>query len=173
MNRLFDRLHGDDAADAEAAAREVRRRGKVVVVSACLTGEPVRYDGRDKHDPAALARVGDATVLPLCPEVLGGLGCPRLAITLDRGDGAAVLDGHAEARDQDGRDLRAALVAGATRAVALARAGGATRAILKERSPSCGSHEVHTPRGIQPGMGVAAAAFARAGFVLENEQGSR
>lgn len=172
------RLHGDPAA-AEEEARALGESGReVVAVSACLLGEPTRYDGRDKRSLAALARLGDVEVLPLCPELLGGMGCPREPCAYASGDGRDLLAASALVRDRAGRDVSAAMRAGAERAAHLARLAGARRAILKQRSPSCGTRDVHRLTGDArfsapgPGVGVAAAALAAAGLALEDEDGT-
>jgi uncharacterized protein YbbK (DUF523 family) len=143
---VFADLHGDPAI-ADAKADEIRASGKeVVVVSACLLGEKTRYDGRDRL--TALPLGDDVELLPLCPEILAGLGCPRPAVQFS-GDDRIV--------DEHGVDRTEAMLAGAERAAALARRAGATRAILKERSPSCGSRQVWRDGQVVPGQGVFAA----------------
>ena len=129
-----------------------------MLVSACLLGVRCRYDGNDKRDDAAVARAdrGDSVILPLCPEVLARLGVPRPAITLSA-DGKIATDAR-------GRDVTAELEAGARLADLFAREAGATRALLKERSPSCGVNEVHGPERAarRPGALRRAPAQARA-----------
>jgi uncharacterized protein YbbK (DUF523 family) len=171
LSALFARLHGADEADARAAARELAGRGDVVVVSACLLGERVRYDGRDRRDPDVEARIAGRVVLPLCPEVLGGMGCPRPPVHFAAGDGEALLYGGGQARDDRGRDAGPALRRGAARASELTRLAGANRAILKQRSPSCGTREVHGPAGVVAGRGAFAAALSQQGVALFDEDG--
>lgn len=140
---------------------------RVVAVSACLLGERCRYDGRDKLDDALVAalRAEGATIVPVCPEVLGGLSTPRPAAEIRGGDGGDVLDGRARVVVKDsGRDVTEEYLRGARAALAIARGAGATEAVLKERSPSCGSSEVHRDGGPKPGEGVAAALFRRHGI---------
>lgn len=145
------------------------RPGESVLVSACLLGEKVRWDGchnRDASLVAALRRAG-VLLVPVCPEVLGGLGIPRPAAEPPRGDGRDVLAGRTPVLAvEDGRDLTAAFLEGARRAVALARACGARHAFLKERSPSCGVRHCHSGGGLAKGPGVAAAALAEAGVAV-------
>jgi uncharacterized protein YbbK (DUF523 family) len=153
LHDLYLALHGDDRAAALSAARALHGK-RVVVVSACLLGERTRYDGGDKLDPRVIDRVlHDPTlaVLPLCPEILGGMGCPRPPVHF-AADGRAV--------DDRGRDRTAELTAGAARADELAAAAGASEAILKERSPSCGVRTIHGPAGVQAGRGRFADRLA-------------
>ena len=66
---------------------------EVVLVSACLLGQPVRYNGGGCADPALVLALAETEVIPVCPEHLGGLPTPRLPAELQGGDGAAVLNG--------------------------------------------------------------------------------
>ena len=179
IRERFARLHDPRGADhaAEIGARARSLGQVVVVISACLCGEPVRWDGEDRRSGSVLERAAGAQVLPLCPELLGGLGCPRPRVALGSPDGGAVLDGAAGARDEHDQDATAALVRGAARATELALLCGATRAILKQGSPSCGTRETHVLAS-EPtvgfservaGVGVAAAALRRAGLSLEDD----
>jgi uncharacterized protein YbbK (DUF523 family) len=161
LHELYRALHEGTEDEALAAARAVgasaRAAGaEVVVVSACLLGERTRYDGGDKLIPQVvdpLLADPRVRVLPLCPEILGGMGCPRRPVhfTSDA-PGARVVD-------DLGVDRTAELERGAVRAAALAEAAGAARAILKERSPSCGVHTVHAgePPSLVPGRGAFAS----------------
>jgi uncharacterized protein YbbK (DUF523 family) len=173
LDALFRRLHGPDAEQAREAARELARRPGVVVVSACLLGAEVRYDGGDKALPRVAEGLGEKTVLPLCPELLGGMGCPRPAVHFATGDGEALLEGQGAAIDAQGRDASVALLRGALRAAELAALAGARSAVLKERSPSCGLLAIHGPCGVRPGRGVFAAALLRAGLDAQNEDGQQ
>jgi len=145
----------DDEATARALGDAARAAGRrVVVVSACLLGHAVRWDGRDL-DSAAVRAAAGGFPMPVCPELLAGMGCPRPPIAFDEA-GRAV--------DDAGADRSAELAAGAERAAALAAAAGATRAILKDRSPSCGSAFVHVGALVRPGRGVFAARLVAAGI---------
>jgi len=173
LHALYERLHGADREDARRAARELNSRGDVVAVSACLLGERVRYDGADKLDPRVPARLGGRTVLPICPEMLAGLGTPRPAIHFAHGDGDALLEGAGAAIDEHGRDAGPALRLGAERAAELVGLAGARGAILKARSPSCGLLQVHTGAGLSPGRGCFAALLVRAGLDCDDEEGAK
>lgn len=147
LHNRYQLLHGGDREAARAECARLKASGReVVIVSACLVGVRCRFDGKDKDDPAAIARLaGDAEILPLCPEVLAQFGVPRPAITLDS-DGKTAIDAR-------GRDVTSELEAGVRLADLLASESGATRALLKDRSPSCGVHQVHGPDGLRDGEG--------------------
>ena len=144
----------------------------MVLVSACLLGQPCRYDGRDNRSETLAAVLAGRAVVPICPEAGAGLGTPRPPVQLCGGDGDAVLDGRAHAREvESGADRTAAFVEGARLAVEAAQRHGATCAVLKARSPSCGTSECWQDGARRPGPGVASAALKRAGVaVLSDEQ---
>jgi len=136
-----------------------------VLVSACLLGERVRYDGRDAaaHDDVLDRWTSEGRVVRFCPEVAGGLGVPRPSAEIR---GSAVVTA-------DGTDVTAAFVAGAERALEAARAAGAALAVLKENSPSCGSTHVYdgTFTGTRvAGQGVTAALFEANGIRVFSER---
>lgn len=140
------------------------------LVSACLLGQACRYDGASKPSAAAFAQVeawraaGDE-VIAVCPEELGGLGTPRPAAELRGGDGHRVLDGMAlVVATADGSDVTQAFVAGAR--AALAQAPGATSALLKANSPSCGVGVTEIDGQRRPGDGVFAALLRRSGVAI-------
>jgi uncharacterized protein YbbK (DUF523 family) len=142
-----------------------------IIVSACLLGHPVRYNGRAKDvDSPHLRRwQAEGRLVAACPELLAGFPVPRPPAEIVGGDGAAVLDRRARVVERGGVDVTAAFVAGAAALVALAEAAGARFAVLTEPSPSCSSREVHDGSfggSLRPGRGVAAAALVRAGVAV-------
>jgi uncharacterized protein YbbK (DUF523 family) len=136
-----------------------------ILISHCFLGEPCRYDGASRLDRQIieLHRAGH-NLIPVCPEILGGLDVPRSPAELQP-DGRVVT--------QDGQDVTAAYRAGAERVLKIARENDCTLAILKARSPSCGSGEIydgtftHTLKG---GWGVAARMLAEAGIEVMDEE---
>lgn len=111
-----------------------------ILVSACLLGERVRYDGRDNpcNDARLRAWQHQGRLVPLCPEVAGGLPVPRPRAEIQRGAG-----GCERVVTVAGDDVSMQFAAGARAALRLARHHGAQLAVLTDRSPSCGSHEIH------------------------------
>lgn len=146
-----------------------------VLVSACLLGEAVRHDGRDKlcADPLLQLWVQQGRVVPVCPEVAGGLPVPRAPAEIaEAAHGADVLAGAAKVVDAAGRDVSAHFVQGADHALALARRHGIRIAILKEGSPSCGTGFTYdgTFRGVKmPNPGVTAARLRAAAVHVFSE----
>jgi uncharacterized protein YbbK (DUF523 family) len=151
-----------------------------LLISACLLGVACNHEGRGSPRPVVDELAEHYRLVPVCPEVLGGLPTPRAAAELTGGDGADVLAGHGpnssgEARvvNVEGDDVTAAYRRGAEAAVAVARAAGARRAVLKARSPSCGSAGIYDgtfSRRLVPGRGVTAAALAVAGLEVGSEE---
>lgn len=145
-----------------------------ILVSRCLLGHAVRYDG-GAHDPIGLLLQWQAEgrVVALCPEVAGGLPTPRPPAEIPGGAGAAVLDGRLAVRTAAGEDVSAAFLAGAQVALALVREHGIRIAILKARSPSCGNLENYdgsfSGRRVA-GEGVTAALLRRAGVLVFSEE---
>ena len=136
-----------------------------ILVSHCFLGEPCRYDGASRLDRQIieLHRAGH-NLIPVCPEVLGGLEVPRSPAEI-QSDGRVLT--------QDGQDVTAAYRAGAERAVAIARENGCTVAILKARSPSCGCGEVYDGTftgSVTSGWGVAARMLREAGIEVMDEE---
>lgn len=145
-----------------------------VLVSSCLLGEKVRYHGGDAAiaDPILERWRQEGVIVPLCPEVEGGLPTPRPPAEMQAGDGGAVIQGIAFVRRRDGVDVTGAFLRGAEAAVALAREHGVTIALLKDLSPSCGSRSVYDGTfsgGRVSGEGVTAAALRQAGVRVFSE----
>ena len=148
-------------------------RVEKILVSACLLGQAVRYDG-GAHGPFAelLHWQAQGRVVPLCPEVAGGLPTPRPAAEIVGGQGAQVLDGLVQVRSIEGADVSAAFVAGALIAERLVPQHGIRIAVLKARSPSCGnrhSYDGSFSGTLVAGEGVTAAALRRLGVQVFNE----
>lgn len=145
-----------------------------VLVSRCLLGHRVRYDGgaHGPFDQLALWQA-EGRVVALCPEVAGGLPTPRPPAEIPGGQGALVLDGQRAVLTIDGEDVSAAFLAGAQQALELVQAQGIRLAVLKARSPSCGNRENYDGSfsGVKvAGEGVTAALLRRAGVQVFNEE---
>ncbi len=131
-----------------------------VLVSACLAGCRCRYDGAASPRAEIGGLVASGRAVLVCPEEDGGLGTPRPPAEIVGGDGHDVLAGRARVITDSGEDVTEAYLAGARKALAAARVSGATTAILKARSPSCGKGEIYDgtfTRTSIPGDGVTAA----------------
>ncbi len=146
-----------------------------ILVSACLLGEKVRYDGGDCCRDGRLAQWrSEGRLLPFCPEVAGGLPVPRPAAEIEQGDAEAVLHGKALIRTQSGTDVTDAFMQGAEKALAECRRHGIQMVILKEGSPSCGTTKVNDGSftgSKVAGAGLTAQLLSRHGIrVFSDEQ---
>ena len=133
-----------------------------ILVSACLLGVRCRYDGKSKPHPAVERLLEQHTLIPVCGEIFGGLPTPR--VSAER-QGARVVTA-------DGRDVTAAYRRGAEEVLRLAERYGCTAAILKERSPSCGSGRIYdgTFTGtLTDGWGVTAELLRDHGICVIGE----
>ena len=116
-----------------------------ILVSACLMGQAVRYDGSDKksHHRIVQRWMSEGRIVSVCPEVAGGLPIPRPAAEIVGGAGWSVLAGSAKVMDATAHDVSSAFVQGAQQALAVAMEKGIRIAVLKEGSPSCGSSFIY------------------------------
>ncbi|HIS42713.1 MAG TPA: DUF523 domain-containing protein [Candidatus Limiplasma pullicola] len=135
-----------------------------VLVSACLMGFRCRYDGGTQRLACLDALRERHVLIPVCPEVMGGLPTPR--------EPSEIRDGRVMSRD--GRDVTLVFLRGAQEAARLAQACGCECALLKERSPSCGLGKVYdgTFTGtLTEGDGVCARLLTDRGVRVIGESG--
>jgi len=143
-----------------------------VLVSSCLLGLATRYDGTDNRCAALIDYLQrhDLIPIPVCPEQLAGLPTPRPKSWFTAGTGVEVIGGEGNLCNEQGDDLGNSFRQGAEQSLKLALLTNCQQAILKQRSPSCGSREVHQNGRIVPGMGVTAALLAQHGIELLSEE---
>lgn len=146
-----------------------RRPG--IIASACLTGVRCRYDGRHRLDEKVLKLSMEEELVPLCPERMGGLTTPRRPSEIIGGDGDDVLEGRARVVDAEGKDVTAQFIKGAMEGLAIAKRIDVKKAIMKEKSPSCGVHRIYRNGILVSGKGVLTALLLREGIgVVSNEE---
>lgn len=146
---------------------------KVKIVSGCFAGIACRYDQKHCRVEAIQRLVREGKAVPVCPEQMGGLSTPRNPAEIVGGDGEDVLDGNARVIDNHGNDVTEQYLAGARETLAMAQAIGAEEAILKEKSPSCGSCMIYdgTFSGTKKeGIGVTTALLRRHGIRVVSEE---
>lgn len=138
---------------------------KKILVSQCLYGgEPVRYDGKTKAetDFRFLKWKEQGRLIPICPEVFGGLKVPRVDA---QRQGDKIIA-------RTGLDVTGEYTKGAKEAVRLARENNIICAIMKEKSPSCGSKKIYdgTFSGeLIEGQGLAVELLREEGFLVFSE----
>lgn len=146
-----------------------------LLISACLLGQRVRYDGRipDYGDSRLIRQWQDeGRVVPFCPEIAGGLSVPRSAAEIQSGDGGDVLDGMISVATKSGLEVSAHFVAGARLALEACQAHGIVIAVLKENSPSCGVRQIHDGSfsgTMRTGQGVTTALLRQSGITVFSE----
>lgn len=144
-----------------------------ILISRCLLGHRVRYDG-GAHGPFDLLQQwqSEGRVVALCPEVAGGLPTPRPPAEITGGQGAQVLEGKVRVLTDADADVTAAFVAGAEAALRLVHLHDLRIAVLKARSPSCGNlqnYDGSFSGQLVDGEGVTAALLRRHGVQVFNE----
>lgn len=141
-------------------------------MSSCFAGIPCRYDRKHRLVKAIQEMVEKGEAIPVCPEQLGGLPTPRNPAEIVGGDGGDVLDGKAKVIDCEGNDVTKQYKKGAYEALKIAKQFEVEEAILKEKSPSCGSCWIFNGefQGVKkPGEGVTTALFRRHGIRVRSE----
>lgn len=135
-----------------------------ILVSACLLGENCKYSGGNNYNKTVCDFVNGHDVIPVCPEVLGGLPIPRCPAEIVNG---VVINKEGICVDREFRT-------GAARAFEIAKENNIDLAILQSRSPSCGAKEIYdgTFSGTKiPGQGIFAKMLTDAGVrILDAEE---
>jgi uncharacterized protein YbbK (DUF523 family) len=147
-----------------------------ILISACLMGHAVRYDGTGKplSHPAIERWKSEGRLVSICPEMAGGMPVPRPPAEIENGaSGDDVLQGRARVMEITGGDVTAEFIAGAQKALAFAKANGCEYAVLIDGSPSCGSIAVYDGSFSgrkQAGNGVTAAMLQNAGIKVYSDK---
>lgn len=134
-----------------------------ILISACLIGENCRYDGKNclKKDLLSLSKYYD--MIPICPEVSGGMKTPRFPSEIKNG---SVIN-------SKGKDVTDFYHDGAYWASSIVRIYNIKLAILKERSPSCGVHLIHNGNfdgKVIEGKGITTQRLEKLGVKVINEE---
>jgi len=139
------------------------------IVSACLAGINCRYDGKNKLNRKVQALVKKGEAIVICPEQLGGLSTPREPASLT-GDGYDVLKGRAKVLTKSGKDVTKNFIKGTKEVLRLAKLLKVKEAILKSKSPSCGSGRILVSDRLVKGDGVTAALLKKNGIKVYTEK---
>lgn len=135
-----------------------------ILVSACLLGENCKYNGGNNYCPRVEAFVRGREVIPVCPEMAAGYGCPRTPIE--------IVDGILY--DRNGNNVDAPMRRAIAQLLEGIRSEEVECAVLKSRSPTCGVRQVYdgTFSGVlTDGMGLFAKALQDAGYrVIDSEE---
>jgi uncharacterized protein YbbK (DUF523 family) len=144
------------------------------LVSACLLGIRCAWSGDDKYqnDQAIeLSRV--ETLIPVCPEQLGGLPTPRAPQEIQGGTGDDVLNGKCRVMNKDGEDVTRQFIQGAEETLRIAKKLKAKEFVAKSESPSCGCGRIYDGSfsgKLIDGDGVTTALLKRNGIRIIPEE---
>lgn len=145
----------------------------MIIVSACLCGINCKYSGGNNLNEEVLKLFREGKAIPVCPEQLGGLTTPRAVCEIYNSTGAEVLDGKGKVVERDGNEVTKEFIKGAEETLKIAKECGAELAILKQRSPSCGSGIIYdgsfSGKKIS-GNGVTAELLIRNGIKVYSEE---
>lgn len=134
-----------------------------ILVSACLVGENCKYNGGNNYSPAVAEFLKDKEVLPVCPEMMAGMGCPRTPIE--------IVDG--VLMDRNGNNVDAVMREAVAQVMEVIRKEDIQCAVLQSRSPTCGVNQIYDGSfsgKLINGSGVLARSLKLAGYrVLDAE----
>ncbi len=143
------------------------------IVSACLLGIKCAWDGKDRYrNKKVIELLRKETLIPLCPEQLGGLVTPREFQEIEKGSGDNVLDGKSRVKNRIGQDVTRQFIGGAKEALKIAKQYNIKEFIAKSRSPSCGCGSIYDgsfSKRLIKGDGVTVALFKRNGIKVISE----
>jgi uncharacterized protein YbbK (DUF523 family) len=153
-----------------------RRASCKYIVSACLAGVNCTYKKTNNLKPFVKALVDKEKAVPVCPEVMGGLGIPREKAEISGGNGFDVLNLRAKVITGSGRDISREYIKGAGIIGAIAKRYKIKKAILKSGSPACGCGFIYdgtfTDTRIKAD-GVLTAILKAGGVKIFNERSKR
>lgn len=145
-----------------------------ILISACLLGKTVRYDGKTLAvtDKRLERWIAEERVISVCPEVDAGMSIPRAPAEISAGTGYEVLAGTAKVLVENGDEVSAQFKKGAQLALALCQQHNIKVAVLTEGSPSCGSSSIYDgsfTRQKIAGVGVTVALLQQHGIDVFNQ----
>ena len=130
-----------------------------VLVSGCLLGENCKYNGGNNYNPRVVEFLKDKEVISICPEIMGGMGCPRNPIEIVDG---VLTDCH-------GKNVDSLIRKSVMEIMERIRDEEIQCAVLQSRSPTCGVNQVYdgTFSGkLIPGSGIFAKSLMDAGYLV-------
>lgn len=134
-----------------------------ILVSACLLGTNCKYDGGNNKNEKVLEYIKDKEVIPVCPEIFGGLPTPRIPSEIV---GDKILN-------KEKIDVTKEYLKGAEETLYLAKMFNVKKALLKESSPSCGSNTIYDgtfSKNKKEGMGITAKLLKENGIEIISEK---
>ncbi len=136
---------------------------KIKLCSACLLGVNCRYNGKCKPNQKVIELAKREMLVPVCPEVFGGQATPRPS--------AEIRGGKSRVFEPDGTEVTDSFVRGAKEVLKIAKLYNIKEAILKQRSPSCGSGQLKQLDGsIIEGDGITTRLLKKNGIKVISEE---
>ena len=129
---------------------------EMILVSACLLGLRCCYNGCDNTDQSVLDMREKYILIPACPEQLGGLQTPRPPSFFIKGDGSQTIEGIDNLINDQNENVSSQFRNGAEETLKICQLFNIKTAILKEKSPSCGTHQIYLKEKLTKGIGVTA-----------------
>ena len=145
---------------------------KKILISSCLIGKKCAYDAEARTNDSVKELCSRFGYTDVCPEMLGGLGCPREVHEIVGGGGGDVLDGKAIVKSSSGEDHTRNFIQGAKETLKEALKNNIRVAIMKSHSPSCGRNEIHSGKfdgAMRKGAGVTITLLLREGIKVFTE----
>jgi len=143
------------------------------LISACLLGVRCTWSGNNNRNDRAIELSRVETLIPVCPEQLGGLATPRAPQEIQGGTGEDVLDNKCRVLNKNGEDVTSEFIRGAEETLEIARQLNIREFIARSRSPSCGCGQIYdgTFRDrLMDGDGVSTALLRRSGIRIIPEE---
>ena len=144
------------------------------LISACLLGIKCAWDGKDDYkSDRAIKLLSSDTLIPVCPEQLGGLKTPRAPQEIQEGTGEDVLDGKCRVLNKNGEDVTREFITGAEETLKIARQFHIEEFIGKSNSPSCGCEQIYDgtfTQKLTAADGVTTALLKRNGIKITSEE---
>jgi len=134
-----------------------------ILVSACLLGVNCKYNGGNNYNEKVMEYLKDKEIIPICPEIMGGLPTPRIASEII---GDRVVN-------KEGQDVTSNYQKGAEETLELAKKLGVKKALLKAKSPSCGYGNIYDGTfsdTLIEGNGITAELLKKNGFEILTEK---
>ena len=136
-----------------------------VLISACLLGDNIKYSGGNNLtlELVTLLEKYNVKIVKICPECFAGLSIPRVPSEI-RGD---------KVFSKDGRDITEEFLSGAEKTYQIAKRKQVDFAILKERSPSCGSSFIYDGSfsgKVIEGQGLTAKKLSKENIIIFSEE---
>jgi uncharacterized protein YbbK (DUF523 family) len=144
------------------------------LISACLLGIKCAWDSQDNYkSDKAIDFLNSETLMPVCPEQLGGLKTPRAPQEIQGGTGEDVLNRKCKVININGEDVTQEFINGAEETLKIVRLFHIEEFIGKSKSPSCGCWQIYDgtfSRKLIDGDGVTTALLKRDGISVITEE---